>query len=124
MKTIIILIFALLSMSHILAQEANPNISYNVKYVVDEKGSIYKSEANLQFLLGKLYMNRNNEQKNWTCDYRGIIKRIDGNVVFYYYHYYLPTIRVEMYISKEKEIKHGDKFYYRIIFDGQTQLAL
>lgn len=52
------------------------------------------------------------------------IKHQDGDLTFLYYYYYLPTINVQMYISKDRIIKHEDTFYYRIIFDGQTQLAL
>ncbi len=124
MNKIIILLLILFPVTYTQAQETNPKINYYVKYVFDEKGNIYQSEATLQFALGNLYVLSNNDKKTWKCIYKGIIKRKDNGADFYYYQYYLPTINVEMFISKEKEIKHGDTFYYRIIFAGQTQLAL
>lgn len=124
MKQVIILFTLLMFGSYIQAQEGNSKVNYNVVYIFDEKGDIYRSEANLQFALGNLYVHRNNYTKNWKCDYKGIIKKDDNKASFYYHHYYLPTKNIHMYISKIKEVKHEGIFYYRVIFDGQTQLAL
>lgn len=123
MKKNLILLITFLVVGYIQAQN-NPKVSYAVKYIFDDEGNIHKSEAYLNFMLGNLSVKRNGQTKNWKCENRGQIKHQDGNLTFLYYYYYLPTINVQMYISKDRIIKHKDTFYYRIIFDGQTQLAL
>ncbi|MFR1815006.1 hypothetical protein [Dysgonomonas capnocytophagoides] len=123
MKKTLILLITFLFVGYIQAQN-NPKVSYAVKYIFDDEGNVHKSEAYLNFMLGNLSVKRNGQTKNWKYENRGQIKHQDGDLTFLYYYYYLPTINVQMYISKDRIIKHEDTFYYRIIFDGQTQLAL
>lgn len=123
MKKTLILLITFLVVGYIQAQN-NPKVSYTVKYIFDDEGNVHKSEAYLNFMLGNLSVKRNGQTKNWKCENRGQIKHQDGDLTFLYYYYYLPTINVQMYMSKDRIIKHEDTFYYRIIFDGQTQLAL
>lgn len=123
MLRIFILLLVIGLFGYIQAQN-NPKVSYAVNYIFDDEGNIHKSEAYLNFMLENLSVKRNGQTKNWKYENRGQIKHQDGDLTFLYYYYYLPTINVQMYISKDRIIKHEDTFYYRIIFDGQTQLAL
>lgn len=123
MKRYIIIIGLIITSIVAFSQEDKPKVSYSVEYIFDNKGNIRKDQSHIMFMLGKFIVKRNNQTKEWKCEHKGIIKHKDGDLVFDYYYFYLPTIKVDLYISKNKIVKHGDTFYYRVIFDGQTQLA-
>ena len=122
-KIISTFFLAIFCYSSIQAQNNKLKASYSVEYIFDDKGDIYRSKAHIIFMLGKMIVERNDYTKEWKFEYKGLIKYQDGKAIFYFHHIFLPNKNINMYISDKEIIKHDDVFYYRIIFDGQTQLA-
>lgn len=105
--------------------EGNPNRTYNVKYILDENGYAVPNERTFTVTPTKIYTTRNGESVYWNCEYKGVKvdEPVKGKQVKFHI-YYLMNKNVYLIISDYKLVKHNDVFYYRIVFAGQTQLAL
>ena len=99
--------------------------TYQIKYILDSDGYAIPSESIVTVTPNKIYVNRNGETKYWDCEYKGqtFDEPRPGKKV-YFNIYYLTNKNVYINISDYKLVKHNDVFYYRIVFAGQTQLAL
>lgn len=105
--------------------EGDPNRTYNVKYILDENGYAVPNERTFTVTPTRIYTTRNGESVYWDCEYKGVKvdEPVKGKPVRFHI-YYLTNKQVYIIISDYKLVKHNDTFYYRIVFAGQTQLAL
>jgi hypothetical protein len=120
----ILLAFTFISITFCAFSE-NPNKTYNVKYILDENGYAIPNERTFTVTPTKIYTTRNGESVYWNCEYKGVKvdEPVPGKQVKFHI-YYLTNKNVYLIISDYKIVKHNDTFYYRIVFAGQTQLAL
>lgn len=124
-KLTIIVLLTILSSEFANLYASNPNKTYYIKYVLDDKGYAISSESELTVTPTIIYIIRNEEIKYWNCEYKGetFDEPKPGKRV-YFHIYYLTNKNVYINISDYKLVKHNDIFYYRIVIAGQTQLAL
>lgn len=117
-------LFVLLTTS-LKAFSNDPNRTYNIKYILDENGYAVPNERTITVTPTRIYTERNGESVYWDCEYKGIKidEPVKGKQVKFHI-YYLTNKKVYIIISDYKLVKHEDIFYYRIVFAGQTQLAL
>jgi len=125
-KVLVLLVLSIITSYGFDRLPANdPNKTYYIKYILDDKGYAIKDETELTVTPTRIYIKRNGENKYWDCEYKG--KTFDeptpGKRV-YFHIYYLTKKDVYINISDYKLVKHNNVFYYRIVFAGQTQLAL
>lgn len=121
----IITLLTILSFEFASIYASNPNKTYYIKYILDNEGYAISSESELTVTPTRIYVIRNGENKYWDCEYKGqtFDEPKPGKKV-YFHIYYLTNKKVYINISDYKLVKHNDIFYYRIVFAGQTQLAL
>ena len=119
-----VFLFVLITTS-LKAFSNDPNRTYHIKYILDENGYTVPNERTITVTPTKIYTIRNGESVYWDCEYKGmkIDEPVKGKQVIFHI-YYLTNKDVYMIISDYKLVKHEDIFYYRIVFAGQTQLAL
>ncbi len=104
---------------------ADPNRTYQIKYILDSDGYAIPSESTVTVTPTKIYVIRNGETKYWDCEYKGVkIDKPDSNHEVKFHIYYLTNKKVYIIISDYKLVKHNGVFYYRFVIDGQVQLAL
>lgn len=105
--------------------EGNQNRTYHIKYILDENGYAIPSETTFTVTPSRIYVTRNGQDKYWDCEYKGtkVDEPVKGEKVIFHV-YYLTNKHIYVIVSDYKLIKHDDVFYYRIVIDGQTQLAL
>lgn len=122
---ITIVIFFFLFSGFYVNGQSNPNKTYHVKYILDKNGYAIPSEATFTFTPTKIYVTRNGQDKYWDCEYKGtkVDEPVKGKQVIFHI-YYLTNKKIYIILSDYKLVKHENVFYYRILFDGQTQLAL
>lgn len=109
----------------VLSFAANPNRTYQIKYILDSDGYAISSESTITVTPSKIYLIRNGETKYWDCEYKGIkVDQPDINHKIQFHVYYLTNKNVYIVISDYKLVKHNGVFYYRFVIDGQVQLAL
>lgn len=107
-----------------LYSQGNPNRVYQVKYYITNDGDIVADNTTLVTSFNTITVKREDFVRDWECEYKGIkIRKSERNVSFKY-HYYLTRDNIKLIISDYKEVKHNGVFYYRIVFNGQTLLAL
>lgn len=108
---------------HMYSQN-NPNRTYQVKYFITNSNDIVSDNTTLIVTSNRITIQKDGYAKYWECEYKGVkINKRDQNVSFKY-HYYLTNDNIKLIISDYKEVKHNGVFYYRIVFNGQTLLAL
>lgn len=109
----------------VLSFAADPNRTYQIKYILDSDGYAIPSESTVTVTPNKIYVNRNGETKYWECEYKGVkIDQPDINHKIQFHIYYLTNKYIYIVISDYKLVKHNEVFYYRFVIDGQVQLAL
>lgn len=119
------LLLVLLIFLSVLSFAANPNRTYQIKYILDSDGYAISSESTITVTPSKIYLIRNGETKYWDCEYKGIkVDQPDINHKIQFHVYYLTNKNVYIVISDYKLVKHNGVFYYRFVIDGQVQLAL
>lgn len=124
MKQIIILSIALLILPAITHAQSYPAKKvYNVEYIILDNGSVVSSKAKVTLSNDRITVLRNGETKYWNVNYLGLKTYKDNGVDFQYHVFYLTRHKVYFLISDYKSVKHNNQFYYRIVFDGETQLA-
>ena len=106
-------------------EKSDPNRTYNIKYILDDNGYPIPNERTITVTPTRIYTQRNGESVYWECEYKGTIidEPVKGKQIIFHI-YYLTNRHVYLSISDYKIQKYNDTFYYRIVFDGQTQLAL
>jgi len=132
MKKILILIALAAVMAFPLQAQYYSTKTVNVEYIVLDNGDVVPSKSKITITNNRITVLRNGETKYWDVEYQGTMNSDAGIVSksnsdkrpsFKYHVFYLTRHKVYFLISDEKMVKHGDRFYYRIVFDGQTQLA-
>ncbi|MDD4991896.1 MAG: hypothetical protein PHR83_06660 [Paludibacter sp.] len=125
-KTLKILLLSIIMSSGFFGVYAgNPNKTYYIKYILDSNGYAISSETELTVTPTRIYIVRNGENKYWDCEYRGqTFDEPKSGKRVYFHNFYLTNKNVYISISDYKLVKHNNVFYYRIVFAGQTQLAL
>ncbi|GGE67933.1 hypothetical protein EV200_108207 [Pedobacter psychrotolerans] len=98
--------------------------TYYGKYTLGADQNWYSDTFTLTIDGNQLLYNKGNSVKNFEIKNQGVYSRTDNGIVFKYQKYYLVNKKQYLLVSHRKEIKHNGVFYYRIIIDGQTQLAL
>lgn len=122
-QIIIILAFLLLGFVNLYSQ-SNPNRTYQVRYFITNTNNIVADNSTLIITSNRITLQHKGYKKYWECKYKGVrIHERDRNVSFKY-HYYLTDDNLKLIISDYPEVKHNGVFYYRIVFNGQTLLAL
>ena len=122
-KSICFLLFLYWGLLNLYSQN-NPNRTYQVKYFIPNSNNIVSANTTLIVPSNRITIQKDGYAKYWECEYKGVkIDKRDQNVSFKY-HYYLTNDNVKLIISDYKEVKHNGVFYYRIVFNGQTLLAL
>ena len=103
----------------------NPNRTYYIKYILDNEGYAVPNERTVTVTPTKIYILRDGENQYWECEYKGtkVDEPVQGKQIIHHI-YYLTNKDVYFVVSDYKLVKHNDLFYYRIVFAGQTQLAL
>nr|WP_186974000.1 hypothetical protein [Bacteroides intestinalis] len=122
MKTYLILICVLLVSINGFGQNT-PRV-YSVKYFYSSDGGWVSDDTTLSLSTNRIVVQRGSSTKSWECEYKGVrTRQVDKNTSFKY-HYYLTKDNIKLIVSDYKEVKHNGVFYYRIVFNGQTLLAL
>lgn len=98
--------------------------TYEGKYTLDANQNWYDDNFTIIIDGNQLLYKKGNNTKTFEIKNQGIYSRTDNGMVFKYQKYYLVNKNQYLLVSHRKEIKHNGVFYYRIIIDGQTQLAL
>lgn len=107
-----------------IPQSNQKSITYYGKYTLGEDQKWYSDNFSLEIVSDQIIYTKGGSTKNFNAENQGIYSRKENGIEFKYQKYYLPSKKIYMLISHKKEVKHNDVFYYRIIIDGQTQLAL
>jgi hypothetical protein len=124
MRKIIILAIAFLTFPAITHAQSYPEKKvYNVEYIILDDGSVVLSKAKVTLSNDRITVLRNGETKYWDVNYLGLKTHKDNVANFQYHTFYLTRHKVYFLVSDHKTVKHNNQFYYRIVFDGQTQLA-
>jgi len=135
MKKILFLIALVAALALPLQAQYFSTKTVNVEYIILDNGDVVPSKSKITISNNKITVLRNGETKNWDVEYQGISNITDSGigfknnsnnnkgVPFKHHVFYLTRHKVYFMISEDKMVKHGDRFYYRIVLDGQTQLA-
>lgn len=93
-------------------------------FYMANNGNFISDNTTLIVTTNRITIQKGESFKYWECEYKGIrSKQVDKDISFKY-HYYLTKDNISLIISDYKEVKHNGTFYYRIVFNGQTLLAL
>ena len=98
--------------------------TYEGKYTLGADQNWYDDTFTITIEGNRLLYKKGNNTKSFEIENQGVYSRSDNGLVFNYQKYYLVNKNQYLLVSHRKEIKHKGVFYYRIIIDGQTQLAL
>lgn len=121
MKHCLILIYVLLVSTNCFGQDSP--MKYSIKYFYNNNEWVADNTI-LILSTNRIIIQKGNSTKTFECEYKGIrSKQVDKDISFKY-HYYLTKDNISLIISDYKEVKHNGIFYYRIVFNGQTLLAL
>ncbi|MES2447305.1 MAG: hypothetical protein V4546_08995 [Bacteroidota bacterium] len=107
-----------------VTQPIQSSATYYGKYTLGNDKLWYSDSFTLTITSKQIIYTKNGNAKYLDMVNNGVYTRKDNGIEFRYQKYYLSNKDIYMLISKTKEIKHNGTFYYRIIIDGQTQLAL
>ncbi len=107
-----------------IPQSNQKSITYYGKYTLGADQKWYSDNFSLKIVSDQIIYKKDGGTKNFNAENQGIYSRKDNGIEFKYQKYYLPSKKIYMLISHKKEISHNNVSYYRIIIDGQTQLAL
>lgn len=122
-KTIYILLFLCSCFTTLYSQDT-PHKTYKVMFYMANNGNFISDNTTLIVTTNRITIQKGESFKYWECEYKGIrSKQVDKDISFKY-HYYLTKDNISLIISDYKEVKHNGTFYYRIVFNGQTLLAL
>lgn len=98
---------------------------YEGKFTLDENENYIPDNFSIQFKENQISYNKNGNMKYFDVVYEGIYTHEEQpNIKFDYYQYHLKNKNTYLLVSVNKEINYQGTFYYRLIIDGQTQLAL
>lgn len=122
-KSICLLLLLYLGMLNLYSQN-NSNRTYQVKYFITNSNDIVSDNTTLIVTSNRITIQKDGNSKYWECEYKGIRTRQVDKKTSFKYHYYLTKDNISLIISDYKEVKHNGTFYYRIVFNGQTLLAL
>lgn len=99
--------------------------TYYGKYTLGEDKIWYSDNFSMTVSKGQITYIKAGNTKYFDVIDEGVYTRKEREgITFTYQKYYLTSKRVYMLISHKKEVEHNGISYYRIIIDGQTQLAL
>ena len=125
MRRLLLVVFITIFVSILNIYSQSVFRTYEVKFLIDEKGYAYPQNATLIINADEILYTKNSITKNWYMSDKGIAYDDRGNGVKFKLHkFYLYNQKVDAYISYKKDTKHDGVFYYRFIIDGQTQLVL
>lgn len=120
---IVLLAFLLLGFVNLYSQ-SNPNRTYQIRYFIANTNDIVADNSTLIVTSNRITLQSEGYIKYWECKYKGVVIHERDRNVSFKYHYYLTDDNLKLIISDYQEVKHNGVFYYRIVFNGQTLLAL
>ncbi|MFC0515166.1 hypothetical protein ACFFGT_13185 [Mucilaginibacter angelicae] len=98
---------------------------YQGLYTFDTDGVIHADDFKLTVGSNQITYAKGEALKTFDVQYQGTITREPQPGIRFLYHKFLLLNKGEyLLVSDRKEVKHEGVFYYRIIIDGQVQLAL
>lgn len=115
-----------LSNENLSKSQLNQNSkTYYGKYTQGEDKRWYSDNFSMTVNNGQVTYLKDGNKKYFDVIDEGIYTRKEQQgITFSYQKYFLTTEKIYMLISHKKEVRRKGTFYYRIIIDGQTQLAL
>jgi hypothetical protein len=122
-----LIIICVASITHKGIAQTNQSVfkKYDGQYTFDQQGRINSDVFTITVNTNQLIYEKNGNVKTFDIVYQGTyLREVQSGVKFKYHQFYLTNKKIYILISDRKEVKHLGTFYYRIIIDGQTQLAL
>lgn len=108
----------------IFIQAREPYGDYIVRYIVTDAATYHPIYNPLKIThTGIRVENTNAGVKVWKATYQGPIRLTNKGGSERFHNFYLTNQHVEFNISDRACVYYKGKWYYIIIFDGQTQLA-
>ena len=105
-------------------EQLKQDYKYKGKFTLGDDQQWHADNFSLTIDNDQIHYEKDGNIKDLDAINKGIYTRQEDGITFKYQQYYLPSKGTYLLISHTKEIKHNGAFYYRIIIDGQTQLAL
>ncbi|WP_448104609.1 hypothetical protein [Pedobacter panaciterrae] len=105
-------------------EQLKQNYKYEGKFTLGTDQQWHADNFSLTIDNDQIHYKKDGNTKDFDAVNKGIYTRQERGIPFKYQQYYLSNKGIYLLISHTKEILHNGTYYYRIIIDGQTQLAL